>query len=115
MNLVLIEQLSDGIILYRGKQFGFALGEPLIRKINKNENSLINSSHSIDQLNRLLSKTNCFLMQQYHIESIEDLIRLYLDYGQEYFTQLMINLFKVHPSIVEQFNLILIKWAKQFT
>ena len=56
-NRNLIERLSDGIILHRGKQFGISLGEPMIRKYNKN------SFHSINELNRLLSKTNCLLMQ----------------------------------------------------
>jgi hypothetical protein len=88
----------------------------MIRKYNENENLLINSSsHSIYELNRLLSKTNCLLMRQYKIESIEDLIRLFLEQGQENFTEYMINLFKINPLIVEQINLILIKWAKQLT
>ncbi|CAF1022317.1 unnamed protein product [Rotaria sordida] len=106
-----IEQLSDGIILHRGKRFGRALGEPVIRKYNENEQS----SHSINELNRLLSKTNCLLMRQQNIESIEDLIRLFLEQGQQNFTEIMINLFKVDPFIVEQINLILIKWAKKLT
>ncbi len=88
----------------------------MIRKYNENENLLINSSfHSIYELNRLLSKTNCLLMRQYKIESIEDLIRLFLEQGQENFTEYMINLFKINPLIVEQINVILIKWAKQLT
>lgn len=68
-----------------------------------------NSFHSIYELNRLLSKTNCLLMQQYQIETIEDLIRLFFEKGQEHFTKLMITLFKVNPFIVEQFNTILLK------
>ncbi len=87
----------------------------MIRKYNDNENLLINSPHSIYHLNRLLSKTNCLLMRQYKIESIEDLIRLFLEQGQQHFTELMIHLFKVNPVIVEQLNVILIKWAKQLT
>jgi hypothetical protein len=83
----------------------------MIRKFNENENS----SHSIYELNRLLSKRNCLLMQQYKIESIEDLIRLFLEQGQVHFTKLMINLFKIDPLIVEELNRILLKWAKQFT
>lgn len=106
-----IEQLSDGIILHRGKQFGIALGEPMIRKHNENENSY----HSINVLNRLLSKTSCLLMRQYKIESIEDLIRLFLEYGQQHFTELMINLFKIDPLIVEQLNIILLKWSRNLT
>jgi hypothetical protein len=54
-------------------------------------------------------------MRQYKIESIEDLIRLFLEQGQQHFTELMIHLFKVNPVIVEQLNVILIKWAKQLT
>jgi hypothetical protein len=54
-------------------------------------------------------------MRKYKIESIEDLIRLFLEQGQENFTESMINLFKINPLIVEQINLILIKWAKQLT
>ncbi|CAF3662672.1 unnamed protein product [Adineta steineri] len=109
------ERLSDGIILQRGKQFGIALGEPMIRKNNGNENFDINSSHSIDELNRLLTKTNCLLMQQYQIQTIEDLIRLFLEQGQYHFTDLMINSFKVDPFIVEQLNVILLKWVKTLT
>ncbi|CAF1487466.1 unnamed protein product [Adineta steineri] len=109
------ERLSDGIILQRGKQFGIALGEPMIRKNNENENFDINSSHSIDELNRLLTKTNCLLMQQYKIETIEDLIRLFQEQGQYHFTDLMINSFKVDPLIVEQLNVILLKWVKTLT
>ncbi|CAF1389461.1 unnamed protein product [Adineta steineri] len=109
------ERLSDGIILQRGKQFGIALGEPMIRKNNENENLDINSSHSIDELNRLLTKTNCLLMQQYQIRTIEDLIRLFLEQGQYHFTDLMINSFKVDPFIVEQLNIILLKWVKTLT
>ncbi len=88
----------------------------MIRKYTENENLGSNSSsHSINQLNRLLTKTNCLLMRQYKIESIEDLIRLFFEQGQEDFTKLMINLFKVNPLIVEQLNSILIKWSKQLT
>ena len=83
----------------------------MIRKYNKSEQS----SHSINELNRLLSKTNCLLMRQQNIESIEDLIRLFLEHGQQNFTEIMINLFKVDPFIVEQINIILIKWAKKLT
>ncbi|CAF2740921.1 unnamed protein product [Rotaria sp. Silwood2] len=110
-----MEQLSDGIILHRGKQFGIALGEPMIRKYNENEQFSTKSFHSINELNRLLSKTNCLLMRQQNIESIEDLIRLFLEQGQQNFTEILINLFKVDPSIVKQINVILIKWAKKLT
>jgi hypothetical protein len=108
----LTEKLFDGIVLHRGKQFGIALGEPMIRKYDELHT---NSSHSINELNRLLTKTNYLLMHQYKIESIEDLIRLFLDQGQDRFTELMINLFKVDPFIVEQFNIILVKWAGNLT
>jgi hypothetical protein len=87
----------------------------MIRKYNDNENRSIDSSHSINELNRLLSKKNFFLMRQYKIESIEDLIRLFLEQGQDHFTSLMINLFQVNPFIVEQLNKILINWTKQLT
>jgi hypothetical protein len=100
------DQLSDGVILHRGEQFGIALGEPMIRKSNE--------THSINELNRLFSKMNCLLMQEYQIETIEDLIRLFLKHGQDQFTELMINRFKVNPFIVEQVNLVLHQWAKQF-
>jgi len=110
-----IEQVPDGIILHRGQQFGIALGEPMIRKYSENKNPLINSYHSINELNRLLSKTNCLLMRQYNIESIEDLIRLFLEQEQDHFTELMINVFKVDPLIVEQLNLILLKWSRKLT
>jgi hypothetical protein len=53
-------------------------------------------------------------MQEYQIETIEDLIRLFLKHGQDQFTELMINRFKVNPFIVEQVNLVLHQWAKQF-
>ena len=43
-------------------------------------------------------------MRQYRIESIEDLIRLYFQYGYDQFNQLMINRFQVNPLIVEQLN-----------
>jgi hypothetical protein len=110
-----IEQVPDGIILHRGQQFGIALGEPMIRKYSENENPLINSYHSINELNRLLSKTNCLLMRQYNIESIEDLIRLFLEQEQDHFTELMINVFKVDPLTVEQLNIILLKWSRKLT
>ncbi|CAF5116755.1 unnamed protein product, partial [Rotaria sp. Silwood1] len=110
-----IEQLSDGIILHRGKQFGIALGKPMIRKYNENEEFPSKYSHSINELNRLLSKTNCLLMQQQNIESIEDLIRLFLEQGQKNFSKIMIDSFKVDPFIVEQINIILMKWAKSLT
>ncbi|CAF3352552.1 unnamed protein product [Rotaria sp. Silwood1] len=110
-----IEQLSDGIILHRGKQFGIALGKPMIRKYNENEEFPSKYSHSINELNRLLSKTNCLLMQQQNIESIEDLIRLFLEQGQKKFSEIMIDSFKVDPFIVEQINIILMKWAKSLT
>jgi hypothetical protein len=109
----LIERLPDGIILHRGKQFGIALGEPMKRKNTANENLPTNSSHSINELNRLLTKTNCLLMRQYKIESIEDLIRLFIDRGQHDFSKLLIKLFQVDPSIVEQLNTILIRWSRR--
>ncbi|UJR26359.1 hypothetical protein I4U23_007692 [Adineta vaga] len=108
-NVNFIQTLPDGIILHHGEHFGVSLGEPMIRKNNLHEN------HSINELNQLLSKTNCFLLQQYHIEFIEDLIRLYLEQGQDHFTALMINLFQVDPLIVQQLNNVLLKWVEKLT
>jgi hypothetical protein len=85
----------------------------MIRK--SDQNLLINSSHSINELNRLLSTTNCLLMREYQIETIEDLIRLFLQQGSNRFTELMIHLFQVNPLIVQQLNIILRQWAKQWT
>ncbi len=94
------ERLPDGVIIHRGEQFGIALGEPMIRKLS------IGSFHSINELDRLFSQANRFLMQQYRIESIEDLIQLYFQYGHNQFTELMVNRFQVNPFIVNQLNLI---------
>ena len=110
-----IEQLPDGIILRRGKQCSVELGEPMVRKVNDNEKFFTQSSHSINELNSLLSERTCSLMRQYRIESVEDLVRLFLEQGQQHFSGLMINLFKVNPFIVDQLNSILIKWARKLT
>ncbi|CAF1628920.1 unnamed protein product [Rotaria magnacalcarata] len=109
------QRVSDGIILHRGKQFGKTLGEPIARKYDENEECSTRSSHSINVLNRLLSKTSCLLMGQYNIQSIEDLIRLFLEHGQQNFTEIMINDFKVNSCVVEQINMILIEWARKLT
>ena len=103
------------MILHRGDQFGIALGDLMVPKFHVHENQSICSSHSINKLNRLLSPRNCFLMRQYQIESIEDLIRLFLEQEEEQFTELMVHIFKVDRLIVKQLNLILLTWAKQLT
>lgn len=77
-----LEERSDGIILHRGRWLGASLGEPMIRKF-----------HSIHELQRLLSKASCLLLQQHQIQSIEDLIRLFLERGQCHFTELLTTRF----------------------
>ncbi|CAF3404634.1 unnamed protein product [Rotaria socialis] len=109
------ERVSDGVILHRGKQFGKTLGEPIARKYYENEECSTRSSHLINVLNRLLSKTSCLLMRQYNIQSIEDLIRLFLEHGQQNFTEIMINDFKVNSCVVEQINMLLIEWTRKLT
>lgn len=103
----------DGVILHRGERFGLALGEPMIRKFHLNENLPMTSSHPIDQFNRLFSPSTCFRLQQYHVQSIEDLIRLYLHHGEDRFTKLMIDIFKIDANIVRQINSTLLNWTKQ--
>ena len=83
------------------------------RKYNEDKNWPSDSFHSIDELNRLLSKTNCLLMRDHNIGSIEDLIQLFLDQGESRFTDLMVNLFKVDPFIIEKFNGILRRWSRK--
>ena len=101
---------SDGVILHRGERFGLALGEPMMRKFHVDE-----PSHSIDQFNRLFSPSTRFLMQQSQIQSIEDLIRLYLHHGEEHFTKLLIDHFQIDPTIVRQLTSTLLNWTKQLT
>ncbi|CAF0751302.1 unnamed protein product [Adineta ricciae] len=114
-NTTLIEEVSDGIILHRGEHFGVSLGKPMIRRCNSHVNYCKDDFHSIYQLNRLLSNSTCLLMQQYHIESIEDLIRLYLEHGSHHFTELLIKLFKVDSLIVQELTDILLEWTNKLT
>ena len=110
------DHLPDGIILHRGQRFGRALGEAMVRRSDTNGCVLApTSSHPISTLNRLLTKTNCLLMQQHKIETIEDLIRLYLREGQDQFTDLMVQLFQVDPFITDQLNGALLNWVRKCT
>jgi hypothetical protein len=86
------------MILHRGEQFGIALGEIMIRQPDQHA-----CHHSIEQLDRLLSKRTCCLMRQHAIQTVEDLVRLFRSHGSHHFTHLMINLFDVDPWIVKQF------------
>lgn len=101
-----LERLPDGIILHRGPSFGLALGEPLIRRDDLN-------GHSIDVLDRLLSRATCRLMREHQIQTVEDLVRLFLVKGQDRFTELMVHFFHVDRWMVEQLSSILMNWANR--
>lgn len=101
--------------MQRGKQFGKTLGKPMIRKNDESEKYSTVSSHSVNQLNTLLSTINCSLMREHNIETIEDLIRLFLEQGQEKFTYILTHIFQIDGFIVKQINSILIEWAKNLT
>lgn len=106
----LILKDTDGIVLHRGEHFGKDLGDPMIR-ISDQPNEC-RCQHPIEMLNPILTSSTCQRMRQYQIETIEDLLHLFLHQENNRFNQLMINYFHVDPLHLNELNTILMNWSK---